>query len=576
MTATMPVPRVRATAATLLFAVVSTSRTILAQAPSPSPIISAPTSASISVADLRQRLAIIAADSMEGREAGRRGATRTSDYIVAELKWLGLEPAGESGSYLQPIPLVVRAPDPTSTLMVGSDSLRFGDDFVPYPRTAVQTFLGGNAFGGTFRGSQVPVIYGGRIGAQALVDPALVRGAAVVFGEPTSLAALTRFFQSNVTARYAEAAIIAIVRTDAVLRFLQAPRDFYADAAHPWPQQLPVVAITPPTVDRMLGAPAAGMSVGARGRNALSGHFGYVVRATETPAVNVAAILPGTDPRLRGEYVAIGAHYDHVGVLPAPLDHDSIRAFNQVVRPRGADDPPRPATTEETKQVQGILDSLRRVRPARPDSINNGADDDGSGTALMLELAESFAGAAMKPRRSLLFVFHTAEEKGLYGAQYFTDHPPVPLASIVAQINMDQMGRGGPEDAPPGGPNSLVVIGSRRLSTELGDLAERVNSASARPFHFDYAFDRDGDPTQAYCRSDHYMYARYGIPIAFFSAAAWHRDYHMVSDEAQYVAYDRLESITRYVGDFALAIANLDHRPIVDKPKPDPSGTCVQ
>jgi Zn-dependent M28 family amino/carboxypeptidase len=274
--------------------------------------------------------------------------------------------------------------------------------------------------------------------------------------------------------------------------------------------------------------------------------------------------------------VAIGAHYDHVGVLPAPLDHDSIRAFNQVVRPRGADDPPRPATAEEAKQVQAILDSLRRVRPARPDSINNGADDDGSGTALMLELAESLAGGAVRPRRSLLFVFHTAEEKGLYGAQYFTDHPPVPLASIVAQINMDQMGRGGPEDAPPGGPNSLVVIGSRRLSTELGDLAERVNAGSARPFHFDYAFDRDGDPTQAYCRSDHYMYARYGIPITFFSAAAWHRDYHMVSDEAQYVAYDRLESITRYVGDFALAVANLDHRPIVDKPKPDPNGTCVQ
>jgi hypothetical protein len=422
----------------------------------------------------------------------------------------------------------------------------------------------------------VPVIYGGRIGAPPLVDPALVRGAAVVFGEPTSLAALTQFFQSNTTARYADAAVIAIVRTDAVLRFLQAPRDFYADAAHPWPQQLPVVAITAPTVDRMLGAPAAGMSPGERGRNALSGHVGYVDRPTETPAVNVAAILPGADPLLRDEYVAIGAHYDHVGVLPAPLDHDSIRAFNQVVRPRGADDPPRPATAEEAKQVQAILDSLRRVRPARPDSINNGADDDGSGTALMLELAESLAGGAVRPRRSLLFVFHTAEEKGLYGAQYFTDHPPVPLASIVAQINMDQMGRGGPEDAPPGGPNSLVVIGSRRLSTELGDLAERVNAGSARPFHFDYAFDRDGDPTQAYCRSDHYMYARYGIPITFFSAAAWHRDYHMVSDEAQYVAYDRLESITRYVGDFALAVANLDHRPIVDKPKPDPNGTCVQ
>jgi hypothetical protein len=572
----MTVHRIRTTTAAALCALAATSRASSAQAPSPTAIASPPTSAAISVADLRQRLSIIAADSMEGREAGRRGATRTAQYLAAELKRLGLVSAGASGSYLQPVPLVVRAPDPASTLVVGNDTLRFGDDFVPYPRTAVQTFLGGNAFGGAFSGSRVPVIYGGRIGAPTLVDPALVRGAAVLFGEPASPGALTQFFASNVPARYADAAVIAIVRTDAVLRILAAPRDFYADPAHPWPQNLPVVAVTARTVDRMLGAPAATLSAGARARGSLSGHFGYVDRPTETPAVNVAAILPGSDPRLRDEYVAIGAHYDHVGMLPAPLDHDSIRAFNQVVRPRGADDPPRPATADEERQVRVVLDSLRRLHPARPDSINNGADDDGSGTALMLELAESFATANVKPRRSLLFVFHTAEEKGLYGAQYFTDHPPVPLASIVAQINMDQMGRGGPEDAPPGGPNALVVIGSRRLSTGLGDLAERVNSASAHPFRFDYAFDRDGDPTQAYCRSDHYMYARYGIPVAFFSAAAWHRDYHMVSDEAQYVAYDRLENITRYVGDLVLAVANLDHRPVVDKPKPDPNGTCVQ
>jgi len=315
---------------------------------------------------------------------------------------------------------------------------------------------------------------------------------------------------------------------------------------------------------------------GARGRSTLSGRFGYLDRQTETPSVNVVAILPGTDERLRDEYVAIGSHYDHVGVLPAPIDHDSVRAFNQIVRPRGADDPPRPATAQEARQVQVLLDSLRKVHPARPDSINNGADDDGSGAALMLELAEAFAQGASRPRRSLLFVFHTAEEKGLYGAQYFTDHPPVPLSSIVAQVNMDQMGRGGSEDAPPGGPNALVVIGSRRLSTELGDLAERVNETKSHRLRFDYEFDRDGDPTKAYCRSDHYMYARYGIPVAFFSAAAWHRDYHMVSDEAQYIAYDRLASITRYIGDFVLAVADLDHRPVVDKPKPDPNGTCVQ
>jgi hypothetical protein len=534
------------------------------------------THAAITVEDLRARLSIVADDSMEGREAGRRGEARTAAYLASELKRLGLTPAGDDGSYFQRIPLVVRAPDPASSLVVGRDTLKFGDDFVPYPRTAVQTFLGGNAFGGAFEGSRIPVVYGGRIGAEPYVDPAQVRGRIVVFAAPASPAAFAPFFQANVTARYADAALIAFVRTDAVLRIFQTPRDFYADATHPWPQQLPVVAVTERAADRLLGASASTMSVGALARDSVSGRIGYVDRPTETPPRNVVAILRGSDPRLRDEYVAIGAHYDHVGMLPAPLDHDSIRAFNQVVRPRGADDPPREASPDETAKVRAILDSLRRLRPARPDSINNGADDDGSGTVLMLELAELFAKSATRPKRSLLFVFHTAEEKGLYGAQYFSDHPTVPLASIVAQINMDQMGRGGPEDAPPGGPNALVVIGSRRLSTELGDLAERVNETKGHGLRFDYEFDRDGDPLRAYCRSDHYMYARYGVPVAFFSAAAWYRDYHMVSDEIQYVAYERMAGIGRYIGDFVFAVANLDHRPVVDKPKPDPNGTCVQ
>jgi hypothetical protein len=138
------------------------------------------------------------------------------------------------------------------------------------------------------------------------------------------------------------------------------------------------------------------------------------------------------------------------------------------------------------------------------------------------------------------------------------------------------MGRGDPEDAPPGGPNALVVIGSRRLSTELGDLAERVNARPEHGFRFDYEFDKDGDPTNAYCRSDHYMYARHGIPIAFFAAAAWYIDYHMVSDEPQYIAYPRMARIGRYVRDVVTAVADLDHRPVVDKPKPDPNGTCRQ
>jgi Zn-dependent M28 family amino/carboxypeptidase len=195
---------------------------------------------------------------------------------------------------------------------------------------------------------------------------------------------------------------------------------------------------------------------------------------------------------------------------------------------------------------------------------------------LALEIAEAFAKATSKPKRSLLFVWHTAEEKGLYGAQFFSDHPTVPRDSIIAQANMDQMGRGDPVDNPPGGPNALVVIGPRRLSTELGAMVEKVNARPEHGFTLDYAFDRDNDPTNAYCRSDHYMYARYGIPVAFFVAAAWYIDYHMVSDEPQYIAYDRMTKIGRFIRDYVADVANLAHRPLVDQPKPEPNGLCRQ
>jgi len=229
------------------------------------------------------------------------------------------------------------------------------------------------------------------------------------------------------------------------------------------------------------------------------------------------------------------------------------------------------------RQIHVNVDSLHRVQPegARRDSIFNGADDDGSGTTAVLEIAEAFAGARAKPKRSLLFVWHTGEELGLYGSQYFTDHPTVARDSIVAQLNMDMVGRGRGDDENGGGPGYLQLIGTRRLSTELGDLIESVNKARKQPFTFDYQFDASGHPEQYYCRSDHYMYARYGIPIAFFTTGN-HRDYHQVTDEPQYIDYDKLAHVSQFVYDIATTVANLDHRVVVDKPKPDPRGNCVQ
>src|SRR5262249_28715052 len=153
-------------------------------------------------------------------------------------------------------------------------------------------------------------------------------------------------------------------------------------------------------------------------------------------------------------------------------------------------------------------------RQARPDSINNGADDDGSGSMAVLEVAENIAGMATKPKRSILFVWHTGEEAGLLGSKYFTEHPTVPRDSIVAQVNIDMIGRGPAGDIPGGSDTYLGVVGAKRLSTELGQIVESQNQKEPKPLGLDYRYDAcETWPgyQNIYERSDHYMYARYNI-----------------------------------------------------------------
>jgi hypothetical protein len=313
-----------------------------------------------------------------------------------------------------------------------------------------------------------------------------------------------------------------------------------------------------------------------------AGALGKMVRGAATwreePVVarNVVAILPGSDAQLKGQYVAIGAHNDHIGLTARPLDHDSVLAFNQVVRRQGAQDTLRAVTPAENARIAALRDSLTRAHGgARRDSVNNGADDDGSGTVAMLEIAEEFARSGRAPARSLLFVSHTGEEKGLWGSQWFTDHPTVPRDSIVAQLNMDMVGRGKATDAMGRGPNNIQLIGVRRLSSQLGDVIDSVNASRTPRMDVDPTFDANGHPLNRYCRSDHYMYARYGIPISYFSLG-YHTDYHQATDEPQYIDYEHMARVAQFVHDVAAAIANRRDRLMVDKPKPDPRGACRQ
>jgi hypothetical protein len=537
-----------------------------------------PTTTGITAADLMTRLYIFADDSMMGRETGTVGHVKSTDYIVSELKRLGLEPAGDDGGYIQSVPMIRRAFDPASLITVEGGTLHGGSDFLAMSRGVVGSI------------DRAQVVFGGTaLDTTNLLTPGQVTGKIVLLRAPAggqrggfggrrgAAGALRAYFES-----LNGAAAIATIGDELSAAQVQAalhPRDGDVfmkpnDTAGPAPLTL---TLTPQ---------AGALLLGCAPDSATKGQVGKAVRATlifhdeAAPARNVVASVRGSDSALRDEYVAIGAHDDHVGLLQGqPIDHDSLHLYNAArfaivgMVARG-----QQATDEQQAQVAAIrvnLDSVRKAHPARADSIRNGADDDGSGSVTMLELAEAFAKARVKPKRSILFVWQTGEEKGLLGSRWFTDHPTVPRESIVAQLNMDMVGRGAARDLPVGGPDYLQLVGSRRLSTELGDLVETVNRAQGRPFKFDYQFDAAGHPENIYCRSDHYSYARYGIPIVFFTTGL-HGDYHQVSDEPEYIDYPHMARVGKLVYDIALAVANLDHRPVVDKEKPDPNAPCRQ
>ena len=522
-----------------------------------------PTVAAITPADLMSRLYQFADDSMMGRSAGTIYHDKGVEYIASELRRLGIQPAGENGTYFQRIPLMVRAVGSGTTISVDGRSFAPGRDFIV--RDARQF----NAIEREWRNT--PVVYGGMFGdAAGMIDPAQAAGNIVVFGVPQG-------WQANrgvLVQRYIQAAGVVVATIDSMP---PATRQELSDPvmAMSGTTQLQVPAFLYSTLDMasaMLGGRVGTMAVGAAGR-AASGAFNYTESAAPGSR-NVIAMIPGSDPALRGQYIALGAHSDHVG-FAAPVDHDSLYAFYHVVRPKGADDGNKPATAEDWPKVRRMLDSLRALRPPRSDSIFNGADDDGSGSMALLEVAEAFAMASEKPKRSLLFVWHVAEEGGLLGARHFTDNPTVPRDSIVAQINVDMIGRGGAMDTPGGGPGYVQLIGARRLSTELGDIVEAEGREFVPLFDFDYQYDANNHPQQFYCRSDHYMYARYGIPVVFISTGG-HPEYHQVTDEPQYIDYNKLARVSQLMFNTARTVANLDHRLVVDKPKPDPNARCRQ
>jgi len=194
------------------------------------------------------------------------------------------------------------------------------------------------------------------------------------------------------------------------------------------------------------------------------------------------------------------------------------------------------------------------------DVINNGADDDGSGTVAMMAIAKAFA-TGPRPKRSLMFVWHAGEEAGLLGSRYMADYPSVPLDKVAAGLNIDMVGRNRCDD--PKETNKVYVVGSDRISTELHNLNEDANAGLEKPMMLDYEMNDPADPESIYTRSDHYSYASRGIPIIFYTTGL-HRDYHYVTDEVDKIEFPKLAHIAQLVYSTGARVANLDHAPARD------------
>jgi hypothetical protein len=560
-----------------------------------------PTVSAITANDLRTRLYQFADDSMQGRRIGEKGNFKGTEYIAGEFKRLGLKPAGDSGSYFQTLPFGPTQFDSSaSSLRVGGAALVAKRDWIPTAPTAQ------NGFGGKAELNGVPAVFAGVWGDTAvMLDPAAFTGKVAVFmaapgaGASGGVRGPASFVScADVPNKFGVTAILAAEKVAASTPARPAAPAAPAAARDTRARRAGAVAVlviglddmTPTTInaafegrngmrpttavnadapasatisrkaaEQLFGKPMEQVTVGTVGQP-ITASWNHAWRPAAYAARNVIAVLPGSDPTLKEEYVLVGAHNDHVGVNTTVIDHDSLRATNFVTRRQGNNDPTCIPTAEQQVKINALIAKARAARPARKDSIMNGADDDGSGSMVLLELAEKFA--KEKPSRSVIFVSHQGEEGGLLGSRWFVDNPTVPIDKIVAAHNMDMVGKGRADQVKFGGPNSVQMLGARRLSRDFGDIIDSVNASSPEPMAIDKSWDVPANPLNRFCRSDQVNYVRKDIPVVYMSLG-YGPDYHMQSDEPQYIDYDHAARLGRFVHDVMTAVANRKEKPAI-------------
>ena len=522
----------------VLFLLLSLSLSTFAQTATKKNSPAMKASVEISAKQLSDYLYFVASDEMEGRDTPSRGLDTTAKFIGMNLSRWGFKPAGDNGTYYQKIALKVVKTDSAKTgLELGGQKLTYGTDFVATGLSAkienAPLVFGGN---GWFIKSKnidalkdidvtgkIVVLYGAGL-PEGIKREDLSGQRGVDWSDPTTYAR-TKGAVGVIT--------VSTAKTKAEWEFARRQYE------RPSTSVEKLSGIQAPRIPQMLISQAVAETLFNGEPKSFSDKTSFVLKSEKTAnfigevttdtvfTQNVVAVWEGSDSVLKNEYVAIGAHYDHIGMSP---------------------------------------------NSPNADKISNGADDDGSGTVSVLAIAEALAKSAKRPKRSILLVWHCGEEKGLWGSDYFNKFPTVDIKQVTAQLNIDMIGRSRkaddkePANKELSGENAVYVIGSNMMSSKLGEIVANTNKNYLK-LDYDLRFDDPKDPNRFFFRSDHFNYALNGIPISFWFDGV-HVDYHGVGDEPQKIDYVKMEKISRTIFLTMWELGDLKERPKIDKELP--------
>jgi len=493
-------------------------------------------SETITKEDLRKHLSILASDEYEGRETGKTGQKMAAKYIQKQLEEFGISGGVKEtkNPYLQTFELIEKSWNDVY-LKTEIETLKHLNDFIVYGKlnypeeTEVEVVFAGYGLDSKKYSDYKNLNVKGKIVVVMRGEPKDKKGKYWVSGKDEPAKTSSLGYKYMTAMEKGAKGMIAVYPSNAEYqqilntqrKYLAAPSLGFAEKDKK--QEFGTILVSPTSACKILDINGKQLFKAIKKMNkkgeSQAGLFSSkmklkVNRPTKTISTeNILAFMEGTDKK--DEILVVTAHYDHIGIIDG--------------------------------------------------EINNGADDDGSGTVSVLEIAQAFAKAkadGKAPRRSILFMWFTGEEKGLLGSEYYANNPVYPMEKVITNLNIDMVGR--VDEDHKDNPNYIYIIGSTMLSTDLHNLSEKTAQTYLPEIQLDYKYNDKNDPNRFYYRSDHYNFAKNNIPVIFYFNGT-HPDYHQPSDEVEKIHFEKMTKVARLIFATAWELANNEKAPVVDK-----------